>query len=241
MKTAVILLIDDDDELRESTAYLLRERFHVICASNLDSSIKLFRNNKVDCILLDLCIHDISGTDFLRIIRDEGSTVPVIAVTGKSCLQYAEECADLGVSGYLKKPFDIDELIIKIDKVLGTADIKGNAPVNGVRRGDIHPKVVEILNYVDENYWRSLSIGNISREIGISYGHLSCLFKESFGITFVSYLNRLRVEKAKDLIRNNDLPLKQIRENVGFATEQHFFKQFKKHAGLTPACFKKNI
>jgi len=69
---------------------------------------------------------------------------------------------------------------------------------------------------------------------------LSNLFKKELKITFAHYLNMKRVEKAKLLITKTELELSEIKDKVGFTTDQHFFKEFKKHTGRSPKMFRQN-
>ena len=79
----------------------------------------------------------------------------------------------------------------------------------------------------------------ISEQLGISNSYLSTTFKNAYGITVISYINQLRVEKAKQLILNTDQSIKEIALAVGFSSDINFIRVFKKLENLTPATLRK--
>lgn len=77
--------------------------------------------------------------------------------------------------------------------------------------------------------------GQIAASMGISASYFQHLYTDFFGISFRADLIGLRIEYAKDLIANTNLTMEKIAEMCGYNSEVHFYRQFKKHAGMTPA------
>ncbi len=71
-------------------------------------------------------------------------------------------------------------------------------------------------------------------------GNASCLIKDATGNLYKDFLIELRIEKAKELLLNESLSIKETAQNVGYASIPHFIKLFKKMTGETPASFQKN-
>lgn len=232
MKNKTILFVEDEEVLLDIAMSQLKKHFNVIGAANGSDAWEHLQAHRLDCLILDLEMPGMGDLELLSKIRGNGDYTPVIIVTGKSCRDYAEQSADLGVSGYMTKPYNMVDLIERVKNVIsqsGRVEEKAN-----VIQQEMHPKLQEVLEHINEHYPRGLSAGSVSKETGISYGHLADLFKKEIGMSFTCYLNRLRVGKAKKLIKSTDIPLSQIMADVGFKTEQHFFKQFKRFAGVTP-------
>jgi len=237
MRKKKVLLVDDEARLLESGAALLGDHFRVITAPDAIEALDRLNSEHIDCIVLDIVMPSMNGLEFLELIRSSGHKVPVIIVTGKSCLQYAEQCADLNVSGYINKPYDIYDLVKRIKNVLEPA-FTPSGDIKDKDLAGLSSKLKEVLDYINLNYQRALTLGTIARELGTSSDYIGKLFKRDLGLSFSEYTNGIRVEKAKSMIAEGDLSISDIAERTGFGSEQNFFKQFKRHTGLTPKKFR---
>lgn len=231
-----VLLVDDEPGLLYAFARLLRDDYDVKRAIHGKQALDIVRGSRIDCIVLDLVMPEMDGIEFLKTIRDEGRLVPVVILTGRSCLRSAEECANLNVRGYLNKPCSIEDLKDKIEKVI-SRDWQDYPGCNIVASA-LPPGLKKALNYVDAHYHYSIGIKTVSKESGVSAGHLGRLFRTNLGVTFTAYVNRLRIDRAKELLEKGDFKLFDIMCQVGYKTEQHFFRQFKEYTGTTPRGFK---
>lgn len=91
-----------------------------------------------------------------------------------------------------------------------------------------------IREYIDSNYSnQNLSLDMLSVAMNISVSHLCKIFKDQFGVSFLDYLNRMRIEKAKELFPGN-LTVGQIAKAVGYSNDVTFRRVFKKYEGITP-------
>ncbi|AFH64729.1 AraC family transcriptional regulator [Paenibacillus mucilaginosus] len=97
--------------------------------------------------------------------------------------------------------------------------------------------IEETLSYINEHYMLKLTLPMLARRAGMSGGHYTVLFKRHTGMTLTAYLHRLRIEKARQLFLQTDLPAKEIALRVGFADYFHFSKTFKKVTGTAPSVF----
>lgn len=116
-----ILLVDDDMFYRKAvTSYLLQEGFHPTEASSGEEALALFEPGKFDVILLDLIMHDISGIDTLKSLRNNhpNDDTPIIVISGRDDRVALIEAINAGAIEYLTKPIDPTELIIRIRTLL---------------------------------------------------------------------------------------------------------------------------
>ena len=79
----------------------------------------------------------------------------------------------------------------------------------------------------------------VSEELKVSNSYLSTTFKNTYGINIIQYINRLRIDKAKSLILNTEMNIKEIAQNVGFASDINFIRVFKKLENQTPTMMRK--
>ena len=101
-------------------------------------------------------------------------------------------------------------------------------------------QAMEAVNYIKENYADpDLNLNGICAHLGISTSHFSSIFKEETGETFMEFLIRIRMEKAKELLEHTSLKNYEIAERVGFADPHYFGISFKKMTGKTPTEYAK--
>jgi len=100
--------------------------------------------------------------------------------------------------------------------------------------------VHKAAEYIRQNYREKLTIDEIAQEVYLSPCYLSRIFKQSFGCTLMEYLTRVRVEKAKDMLKDPKYNVMQVAEESGFEDPGHFSRVFKKVEGISPSRFKQN-
>jgi len=116
-----ILLLEDDLNLRETIEEELQEEgFQITSTDKSDDVIDLTYEEKFDLYLFDVNVIGMSGFKLLEALREAGDETPTIFLTSKNKTQDVIEGFDVGASDYLKKPFDIDELIARMLRFLKT-------------------------------------------------------------------------------------------------------------------------
>lgn len=91
-----------------------------------------------------------------------------------------------------------------------------------------------IKAYIDENYTESISLEQTASRFYVSKEYLSKIFKATVGTGFAEYITSLRMEKAKVLILQQNIPIKEVGFMVGYVEQPHFYKRFKKYFDMTP-------
>lgn len=93
--------------------------------------------------------------------------------------------------------------------------------------------------YIQENYMRPISLEEVSLAVGFNASYFSSLFKKETGENFSEYLSEVRMNRAKELLRETNHSISGICEMVGYTDIKHFTKTFKKHIGIKPTEFRK--
>ena len=94
-----------------------------------------------------------------------------------------------------------------------------------------HNEIRKALEYIGEHYAEDLSLANLSEFVGLSENYFSNLFKKEMGVTLKIYLNTVRIEKAKNLLRETNLRVYEVAELVGYRNATYFMTIFKKITG----------
>lgn len=98
-----------------------------------------------------------------------------------------------------------------------------------------------VKKYISENYMnRKLYLSDLALVTHISVSYLSTKFKQEMGCSFTKYLVRFRIEKAKDILSQESIPLKKVADMVGYNDYAQFSKMFKKYIGVPPSVFAKS-
>lgn len=105
------------------------------------------------------------------------------------------------------------------------------------------PKLKELIgisiNYIHNNFERDISLGDIAKFVFLSPSYFTRAFKEETGMSPISYLLKVRIERAKELLADTGLKISDIALSVGFSNQQRFNEMFKKYTNITPLQFRK--
>lgn len=102
-----------------------------------------------------------------------------------------------------------------------------------------HRIISEIIGYINNNYAEDITLTDLSEKHYISPYHLSRTFKKISGLSFVEYLNNVRIKEAQKLLKKTDLTIGQIGEAVGYKSNTHFTRAFKKITDISPLSYRK--
>ncbi|CEO21866.1 response regulator transcription factor [Paraclostridium sordellii] len=118
-----ILVADDElSMLKIIEAYLKKENFNVLTASDGEEALEKFYENKIDLAILDWMMPNIDGIEVCKQIKEKSDT-KVMMLTAKGQVDYEIDALNIGADDYIKKPFDPRLLIIRVKKLIGYNDI----------------------------------------------------------------------------------------------------------------------
>lgn len=119
-----ILIIDDEIELLQSLSRSLSKKYRVLTAESGDEGLKVLAETSIDCVLLDVRMPGRSGLEILKVISDSYSNIPVIIITGHGDADIVDQAIKCGATGYIDKPFSLDDLCNEIDNAIETTTQK---------------------------------------------------------------------------------------------------------------------
>lgn len=250
-----VLIVEDEDIMRKGLMFMPKWQ-EVDCivvgeAVNGQDGLEKIRRLQPDIVIVDINMPVMDGLEMLeKSIEEYG--YDAIIVSGYGEFEYAQKGISLGVTEYLLKPIDYTKLYEAIRKIQAKRNTDSSIK-NAIKQINVEKKKLGILDfeeketgnrYVDfmiksihENYATKLALSDISEECQMSSTYLNVKFKNATGYTFNDYLNRYRIKKAFDLLKENKYMIYEIAEMVGFSDYKYFIKVFKKYVGCSPARF----
>ena len=150
-----ILVIEDQEDLAELyESSLTKAGYEVTNAYTGEEGVAEFQANGADAVLLDMTLPEMHGTKVLEQIRNLSSSVPVVVVTGETLAESRDACTRLGVSEYLSKPPDYDELIKALARALSNPSGDEQYMVVTMR---LPVRVLKTLTDIDPNIERAIT------------------------------------------------------------------------------------
>lgn len=96
-----------------------------------------------------------------------------------------------------------------------------------------------LISFLNENYMHQISLETISKNFYMSPAYISKVFKEEMGESPINYLIKVRLSKARDLLLDGNMPIKEVARTVGYEDAYHFSKLYKKHHSISPSKVKR--
>jgi DNA-binding response OmpR family regulator len=117
-----LLIIDDNEELREVLRQeLVDEGYGVFAAGDGEEGLGLLRKEHIDLVLLDIRLPGMGGFEVLKVIKKEFPETRVVMITAHSDVYHAMESRRLGADDFVGKPYDLNEIVLTIDRLRGSS------------------------------------------------------------------------------------------------------------------------
>lgn len=129
-KSITILLSEDEPALGQIIKESLETRnFNVLLCENGEKAKQVYQDQKPELLVLDVMMPKKDGFTLAKEIREEGDTIPIIFLTAKSQTKDVVEGFSIGGNDYLKKPFSMEELIVRINNLLNRANLQKTSEI----------------------------------------------------------------------------------------------------------------
>lgn len=139
-----ILVIEDENNIRSfAKAILEANKYQVITADTCRNGITMFSSHRPDLVLLDLGLPDKDGLEFIRTVRTQQETIPVLVLSARTGEQDKVEALDSGANDYITKPFSTAELLARVRAALRTSQYNGNPALTPGGTFTLHDLVID--------------------------------------------------------------------------------------------------
>ncbi len=243
-----ILIVEDNDDLRDIMAAHLKSRFRIVTATNGAEALKVLSKTSVDTVVSDVMMPVMDGAELCFEIKNNLRTnhIPVILLTALSSNENKAEGYRAGADIYLEKPVDIDLLVNCILNLLeNRKKIKEKfvqeeyEPGDGMNEAD-KKFISRVWHLTEANLSNSaFSAEDLERETGLSRANLYRKFKELLNKTPLEFIQQYRLNKSVELLQSGNYYVNEIAYQVGFSDPKYFSIVFKKYFGKNASEFLK--
>lgn len=105
----------------------------------------------------------------------------------------------------------------------------------------VHSPIDRAIAYIDQNYYKELDLALLSQLVSMNSSYFSSQFKKKTGLSFSTYLQNVRLEKAKNMLLHSDQKLHEISAAIGIGNVKYFCRLFKNYTGVTPTEYKRQF
>ena len=198
---------------------------------------------KPDVVFADIRMPGLSGLELLQEIPKVSPDSKVVIISGYAEFSYAQEAVQHHAFDYLLKPIKEEDLSRVMTSLLSEMDEgEASGEMDDGERPPAYDRMIDnVISEIREHYMEDISLTSLSAKYNISMGHLSKMIKESLSVNFSDYIASLRIQRAKELLRDDRLSIQEIAEIVGYNDYFYFTKVFKRVEGISPSKYRKSM
>lgn len=246
MENGKILIIEDNDELREFIKTCLEHQYELLEAANGNNGWEIAVTELPDLIVTDVMMPQMDGNTLCSNLKQDERTshIPVIMLTARATVEQQIEGLEHGADVYLTKPFSIQVLQSYITNLLRSKEVLRQrysqkillAPLD-IEVGTVDKKFMEkLMAIIDANLEEpDFSVPFLSKELGMSKAVLYKKFNALVKVPIGEFIKSLRLKKAAFLLTHDKLNISEIAWKVGFNDRKYFSKEFKRFHGKSPS------
>ena len=247
-----ILIVEDNEELREFLAGELAGSYQIFQAADGDAGWSITQAELPDVVLTDVMMPRLDGYELTRLIRNSPDTnhIAVVMLTAKAALRSRLDGLEDGADDYLSKPFSIAELQLRLHNLITRRQTLGdyyrqqfalpvadNAPASVVNADPFLDRIYRLLDEHLDN--PDVSVDWLADQLDINRKMLYRKVQSLIQLPPADLIRQYRLRKAADLLRAGH-SVSETAYRVGFNTPSRFTISFKEFYGKTPSDFVKN-
>ena len=247
-----ILVIDDNNDIRQYLRTLLQDDFYVFEASDGKEGLEVALKEVPDLVICDVMMPVMNGLEFTEQLKTQSITshIPVIMLTAKNLDEHRAEGYEHGADSYITKPFHSKVLLSRIENLLKQRRLlkihfenlfnqTSQSAEQEIAMSQLEDRDKQFLHQLHAIIQKNLSdsefgVEDVGKEIGLSRVQLYRKVKAMTGSSVVDLLRKARLAKAKRLLESRSMSVSEVAYEVGFSAPSYFTKCFKEEYGMLP-------
>ena len=256
--SAIVLVVEDNADMRAYIRSHLEDVFTVIEAENGEAGLERAREEVPDLVLSDVMMPVLDGIDLTSALKADERTshIPIVLLTAKAAVENRIEGFESGADAYLPKPFNAEELIVRVRTLIAERRRLRERFVQLLASGDglsfkeaittISPSLPKreaafldtLYALIDEHLSDpQFGVDVLAENLFMSRRQLLRKLRALIDEAPADMIRRARLERAAILLRNEDFSVKETAYAVGFANERSFSRVFRQKFGTTPSAY----
>ncbi|OQP57749.1 hypothetical protein A3860_08975 [Niastella vici] len=241
-----ILLIDDDEQIRNYLAQLFRDTYIIHQAENGAEGLKAAVTYLPDLIISDVHMQEMNGIELCKQIKGNDSLnhIPVILLTASTSDEFKLKGVEGGADDYIIKPFDNTLLQARVTNLLKTRNTlqryfyneitlnKNNQRISQEYKAFLEKCIAIVESHLDDD---NFSVKTLMAEMGMSHSNLFRKVKSVSGQSVNIFIRFIRLRKAAELFINSNYNVNETANMVGINDIKYFREQFNKLFGMNPS------
>ncbi len=243
-----LLIVEDNKDLSSFLKKHFSKHYKTKVATNGEEALKQIERSQPDIIISDVMMPKIDGNQLCTILKEniETSHIPIILLTAKTGDESKIEGLSRGAEDYINKPFNLEELDLKVRNILKSIDdnkkrfAKFDTLDESIKTLQNHEaqfisKLTGIIleNIDDTNF----HINELCDKAFISRPHLHRKLKKITGLSTSEFIRNVRLNEAKKLLKTHSFTIAEVADKVGYTDYAYFSKSFKKVFDVSPSVF----
>lgn len=246
-----VLLVDDEERVLE----VLQKNVHwkecgvdyLFQAENINEALQYYEIYKPDIVITDIEMPDGTGLELIERLRTMNPEVICLCVTCHPEFEYMRKAMQLGSIDYILKPVDYEELEASLKKTIYTInqsrlqDSGSTTDMENVGMNHLFEDeklVLRAQEYIRQHLSNDLNVQIIAEHLHCSTSHLMHIFKRKTEKTVIEYITDERMNKARQILKESDLPIHMTAKMCGYEDYSYFTRVFKKETGKTPRSYR---
>jgi len=258
----LILLVEDNADVVAYTATCLPD-YRLVVGKDGKEGFDMAKEIIPDLIITDVMMPFVDGFELCRLLRSDENTshIPIIMLTAKADMESKLEGLSTGADAYLEKPFNKEELFIRINKLLelrkklqlhylkmaGLTDVVQPAELvagpNGLMQNNkTEDEFVKKVRYIIESHLTetNFTVEQLCRLIFMSHSQLHRKLDAVIGCSPNKFVRMIRLSKAKELLNDSSYSIASVAIDCGYSDPGYFARIFKQDFGVTPQQWRMN-
>lgn len=231
-----VIIVDDEPWVAIDAAHSIdwkRFGFTILASfTSARTAIEEIVKQRPALVLTDICMPGIDGFELIKQCRARGANCRFAMLTGHEDISYAQRAIRADVDDYFMKALNPEEMHKYLARL--AAELAPDSPAPEVTNKAFQ----NALTYIRLHASERLLLEDVAEAAGFGKTYICALFKKHLNTTFTQYLTAVRLENAKELIRNTDMKFDDIAHRCGIGEPSYFYRLFKKATGTTPAAYR---
>lgn len=244
----VLLIVDDNEDIRNYIGSLFSDSFNLLYAENGKKALQIACDIGPSVIISDLMMPEMNGHQFCQELKKNivTSHIPVIILTAKSTKEAELNSFDIGADAYVTKPFDAEILVSRVNNLLKSRKVLKTRfeGENWSVPEQTNTVEIEFLKRAEEKVLELLQTGELNvpelcKEIGFSRTSLYRKIKSLTDLSINQFIRSIKLKRAAEMLIQEDLNVSEVAFAMDFTDLKYFRNEFKKQYGIMPSEHKK--